>query len=213
MVQHRQSPTLIAGCGSLCIHSSPGLNAFSSSRRINLDNDCNSQICNHTGFKAREAVMISWSDSLTFGVTQGREIHAEAPAQPCGLNLWLLVVRNYGLLQSPDDGESPHPSSGIAVVCYTQWVTLTQILLSLTGLLSTWKSGNQDILQILFQYNTNKNLMLDLWLSLKHPTEIRAGAQNIWIFSIKCHWREENLLSTYIINLKTGVLSNQDIVI
>lgn len=36
--------------------------------------------------------MISWSDSLTFGVTQGREIHAEVPAQPCGLNLWLVVV-------------------------------------------------------------------------------------------------------------------------
>lgn len=36
--------------------------------------------------------MISWSDSLTFRVTQGREIQAEAPAQPRGLSLWLAVV-------------------------------------------------------------------------------------------------------------------------
>lgn len=43
-------------------------------------------------FKVREAVMISWSDSLAFGVTQGRETNAEAPAQRCGLSLWLLVV-------------------------------------------------------------------------------------------------------------------------
>lgn len=47
--------------------------------------------------------------------------------------------RNYGLLQLPDDGESPHHWSGTAVVCWAQWVTLTQILFSLTGHLQTWK--------------------------------------------------------------------------
>lgn len=64
-------------------------------------------------------------------------------------------LKKYGLVPSPDDGESPHPWSGVAVACYTQWLNLTQILSSLTGLLPTCKPGSQDNLQILFQYNTN----------------------------------------------------------
>lgn len=33
-------------------------------------------------------------------------------------------LKKYGLVQSPDDGESPHPWSGVAEVCYIQWVNL-----------------------------------------------------------------------------------------
>lgn len=92
--------------------------------------------------------------------------------------------RNYGLLQSPDDGESPHPWSGIAVVCYTQWVTLTQILLSLTGLLSACKPGNEDILQIMFQYNANKNLVLGLSLSIQQKSELVLGIYGYSLWSV-----------------------------
>lgn len=193
-----------------CIRCFPNLNALSCGRKVSLDNDCISHICYPTGVKAREAVMISWSDNLTSGVTQGRRNSCRSSCTP----LWSQFVVDGGLetmvwcnLLKMDHHILGQVLKRFAFSESVQHAHHWALPSSCGSLLGT------NTFCRLFQYKTNKSLVLGLLLSLKHLIKNRAGALNVRRSSIKCHWWEEKLLSTYVTNLQAGVLSNPDIVI
>lgn len=159
---------LILSSGCLCTHCFLNLNALSCGRKVSLGNDCIFHVCYPTGVKAREAVMILWSDNVTSGVTHGWRNSCRSSCTP----LWSQFVVDGGLetmawcnLLKMDRHMLGQILQRFVFSESLQHARHWALPSSCGSLLGT------NTFCRLFQCKTNKSLMLGLLLSLKYLTK------------------------------------------